>query len=372
MTWPDTDDRYIVPASIDDGLGTGVRLHTSEDEVYEAREVDGAAVRVYGQNEDWGVLLNIPRTGMREGYDTFDTVAERLENAYDEDLITPSATFLDSVKAKGGISVDSGPITLQYRSEDGADADEDELELPGPEEAVPGYAVVGAGTGAAAGATTFGSAGPEAALLGAALGGVGGAFGGALSAFNEPALHPYSPIGTLQKANRRLQAYRDRRRTDFGRLGESELWQEFNEKRRLDAVQETARDMETTLRYDELRDDGVEEDVERLMDHHFQDIAKRPGVTVRFTGDRYTEAIELVANALDTEIPAVERPSIYMDAAVFRTLFKQVNETEQERLVDVAFEQDAFDQKVATYLENQHEDLVADVGQERSLNGDAR
>lgn len=359
-------DRYVAATGLDDALGTGLRLHTDHDEVYELREAGKAAVRVYGEEGEWTVKARFQETDLDPAYDRFDAIAETLEDAYGENLITSATYFLNEAKHGGSVETTSGPITLRYNERD-ADGlltiDDMGGGIPaGPDILVGlGYAGTGLAGGAAAGAA---AAGPE----GMMVGGVGGMVAGFAGFFKELNGFPRSPIGYsikgMKNTRKRVQRRRERKKTRADRLEEYGLWDTLNEANRLETVAETTRDLDEARRHEELQETGITETVDALMDHHFDSFHERQGVTATATTDSYREALDFAATVLDRETPGhVDHghPTIYRDPLIFRDLFEAAHKERREELVATVLDVDTAG-PVEEYLDSHHEDIVRDIG----------
>lgn len=359
---PDSTDRYVTATALDDTLGEGLRLHTDHDECYELRETGGAGVRVYGGADEWTAKIRFQDTDLDPAYDRFDAVAERLEGVYDEELITPASTFLNDAKS-GSVTARSGSIAIHYNQQgrNGLRAINDIRDSSKRAEiaALAGYGGAGMTGGTMAGAAT---GIPELALLGFLGGAFGGAIGGLMA---EDKAFPRTPMGYSIKGvtntKTRIARWRERRKTRPGRLTERDMWDTLNEKRRLDAIAETTRDLDQARRHDDLQETGIEETVDTLIVHHFDSFHHHAGVTATISTDSYAEALDFAATVLDRDTPDRERPSIYTDVNAFRDVFEAAHEERREALVQTVLEDEAAD-PVKDYLDTHHEDVVQAIG----------
>lgn len=364
-------DRYVTATGLDDTLGEGLRLHTDQDELYELRSTAGTDIRVHGNADDWTATVRFPDTDLDPAYERFDTIAEDLEAAYGEELITPATRFLRAARDTGEVITRSGPITLKY-NETGENSllTLDELEsddVTGKE--VAGTLVSYAGSGAASGGATG-------LMLGnselAVLGTVAGAVGGFASAFytEHEKRFPHSPAGYgikgLRNMKTRVRKRRERKEKAEERLNEQDIWDTLNEKNRLAVVADTTRDLDEARRYEEVKETDVEETVETLMDCHFHGFPDRAGVTAMIKAESYDAALDFAATILDRTTPDIDRPSIYHTRRIFRDVFEAAHEDRQEDLVATVLE-DGAAQEVRDYLDDTHPGLVQDVGGTRQL-----
>lgn len=374
------DDRYLTGEPFRDDLGTGIRLYTDRDEVYEARTVAGSRVRVHGGDAGWYVQAQLPAsTEPVEGYETFDTVTERLEHAYGAELITPATDFLDRLESRDSFTASDDGMQVQYRKRHAWKLEPGECYSSSRYSADQVFRMTGAGagTGAAGGVTIGATAGPEAALALGVLGGVGGAVVGLMDrAFLYDMLD--SPIslskGTEKGADwtlRKKHEFTEQRANRQKRLDDADLFDRFNEKQRLKAVADKTRDPHQAERFRELRDSDIEERVENLLERQFDRFDERQGVTAQYTADGYGEALDFAATVLETGAMDLERPSLFQDRDVFQTVFEAADEGRQEELVEAVLARDDADQQVTGYLEDSHGETVEQVGQERTLTGDA-
>lgn len=370
MVGPITD-RYVTATRIDDALGEGLRLHTDRDELYEVREADGADIRIHGDVDDWTATVRFPAIDLDPAYDRFDTVAERLETEYDEELITPATRFLQAARDTGTVTTRSGPVTLRY-DETGENGlieldDLDSDDVTGKE--VAGTLATYAGTGAASGGTTGMMLGtPELAAIGTAA----GAIGGVMSAFytESEKRFPHSPAGHAIKGIRntrtRLRRRRERKTHAAERLHEQDMWDTLNEKNRLETVADTTRDLDEARRYEAVKETDVEETVSTLMDHHFHRFPEQAGIAATIETGSYDAAIDFVSAALGRSAPDIDRSSIYEDERAFRDLFEAAHEERREELVAAVLEEGAA-RGVRDYLNTAHGDLVQRTGGEARL-----
>lgn len=364
------DDRYLAADRIDDALGSGIRLYTDRDEVYETRDITGHAVRIAGGDPGWYTQVHLPAPDEpREAYDPFDTVAERIDTAYDTELITPATTFLEHMAEEDRFHVedtDAAPAySLQYRRELEPDPHEEFSEVSN--DILVGYVGAGAASGGAT-ALALGAADPF-------LGLVSGMAAGSLGALLDKEL--YTGGSSLSPARNIRRGVNAVKRTVAGdddggveELAGVTVWDRLNEKRRLETVAEETRDVEEAERYLELKDTDIEVEAERLLLLQFESFEDQRGITAAATVEAYDDAINFAATVLDRETPDTGRPSIYTDADVFDQMFAAVPQEEQERLVEPVLEGDAAE-PVESYLNAEHTELVQAVGSEHALEGGA-
>lgn len=378
----DVAGRYLAAEPFDDALSGGIRVHTDRDELYEARTVDGHPVRIDGADDRWRVQVHLPASDdPLEGYDTFDTVAERLENTYREELITPATDFLDRLEGSNSVTAVDDTIEVRYRTRHAWKTDPGDGYRPskGGPSAREGHIIrmtgAGAGTGGAAGIALGATAGPEtAAVLGA-----GGAFAGAVAGFADgiflydilrtPLSLSYGVEKGTDWTRRKRKEFREWRANRQNRLEDLGTFDRFNEKQRLAAVKDETRDPHAAQRYRELRDSDVEENVLDLLERHFDRFDERQGVTAIHTTDSYEEAAAFATAALETGSAAVEQPSLHTNERVFRTIFEAAADGRQEELVETVLGNDGAGDAVQDYLDREYPGLVERIGKQQNLYG---
>lgn len=365
----DVDARYFAGARGEDAISPYIRLHTDRDELYEMRDLGDASVRVYGADDTWQAKVRFPAGDVDEAYERFDAVAERVEDAYGEDLIVPSPAFLDELEEDGAVTAETADISIVYREEDGRDLAED-IERFDAADAIPainktvfgGYAGSGAAAGAAFG-TVFPPFGP---VVGGAVGGVlTGLVGHQTEAYLYQKESGFSPLRRLEQGVNRVRERRERRRQERTLAEENvqdmTLLETVNEKHRLEAVADTTRDLDEGRRYRELRDSDVDRTVETLLTHHFTDFDEQGGVITAATRDTYEDATAFAARAATGSREDAERPSILQDRDLFATVYEAADGERQEELINTVLSRDAAE-AVRRYLDRNDPETVRRVG----------
>lgn len=368
---------------VEDGMGDGFRVYTSHDDVYEARQVDGAEVRVYPEDTGWWMKVRCPV----EEDDAYDLIQETFDAIAEETGTRPSLTigeFHEGVE-RGHVSREADGYTVHYRGEHDYD-----LDIPTSRIAtvagstagvgawtVGGGAAVGAGLGALGAAVGLLAGGPPGAIgfgsfMAAVGGGAGGLAGGVTGVLDVKdgvvQRRSYDSLsrGLVERFNRPFRKRRERKRVSRG--VENSLLDRVNDKRALDAYMASEGvdyDPERAERHSELEDAGLEEALEEVWTIQFTDFEKGEGVSVTKRYDTYEEAVGAVERHVDADA-AVGRPSIYRDAEALDTVLDALPEEDVRVVVGNALEQDTSE-TVDDLLDSEYDSLVAEVGPEWSL-----
>lgn len=353
----------------------GIRLFRSDDTVYEAAQHGKTASRIYPEEGQWTVKVNVPVEERREAYDTFRRMADRLEDAYDVDLPKTWLEFQEEYEDTATAAEEG--VALCYRNEGS-------LAIPDPgHEAAMGRGdaamlgnLAGGGLGlASAGALgAMGSLPPEGSIIGIVGLGLSPAWG-VLTALG-------ANTGVPTVKNRIGRWKRRRRYGDIGALQDRSLLEHLNERNALKHLLDRNESFpaDVTERYRELDDRALEAALDIITTAHFERFEELPGINVTASFDTYEEAAAFQDTVRDEDSGRYERPSIYTSPAAFRSMFDDLTFTvdgreyvleDAEVLVQNVFERDPVDDAIITWLEEAYPDVVQDIGRDRSLTGKA-
>lgn len=368
---------------VEDALGEGLRIHTSEDTVYELRHGD-VDTRIYPGRGSWHVTVRLPAGGVEDAYETFSEVVERLDDVYDTDMDIPVKYFHEQLESPPVTQAD-GRRRLTYNPESRIDipphlARRVTSELPGfigDSILAGGFLGMGGGVvgmlGGLVGGALLGS--PELMLAGLGAGaGVGGTAGAGIAA--------YDMRGAVKDQYSEQELLRRKMSPDDS-VPDRSLLEDVNEKRFYDAylMEADAYDTGETARYDELKEQDPETLLNGVMDIVFEELSRVDGVVAEARTASYEDAYRFAATAADVETGAAERPSLFDDAEAFRHILSHTTYTADgdtrllpvgEELVETLFSRDAIDPDIAAWLEEEHPAIVQRIGAERSLNRGGR
>lgn len=335
---------------IDDGLGEGKRLYTSEDTVYELRNLGSwgePASRVYREDDQWKVKTRFAVDG-EEAYERFKQIAERIEEEYDADLLIPALQFMED----GQNSISTGSIDgrVQYNEEPEKKLSaNDHPKLAAKSVAAWASSYTGTGIGAAMLLDPTGTS----AMLGGVLG-IVGFIGDAI----------VCPIAT---PGRKLSSYIITKHITEP-IEEKERIEDLNRRKRLETLSKDSTDYSKAEEFKELDDEGLVERMNLALEFHCNSFEKMDGLTTNMAAESYSEAIRFAATVLDREQPEREEPSIYTDVDAFSHMVEELPGQDRLVLVQNVIEQEDANQRVQTYLEEEHPRLLDEAG-ERILKG---
>lgn len=370
--------------AIQDELGDGLRLLTTHDDVYEAREQDGVETRMYTADDQWNAKIRQPTTDLEDAYDTFYTMLETFNELEQTDMSVTPDEFLDRVKDRDSIKRLDTSAAVRYDEEDN---DIGEVELSSGETfiqvvgGIGGYAATGGAIGALAGPPGMASG----TLLGV-MGGMGMAIVDVMAMsrhdpnkYREAADKSNTPISlsykTLRSSKNKFRRWKHARQQEKQRqqFEQPDLLEDVNELRCIEGRMKQLNTVEAHGVRDELQEKDPDQMLDAALSVAFHNFEKQAGVTATGTFDTYEDAAAFLATVTDTEQPG-EQPSIYTNEDAFTDLFGLMNEYELERdqevLAQKAHEQG--DGAVLEYLETEHPDLFNETGMEYATEDDAR
>lgn len=376
----------------DDALGAGLRIYTSGDAVYEARQNDDASVRIYPEGSGWHAKVQYDSDGLEDAYDQFSALAEDIEDAYGVSLdITPKA-FMEAMEAADSVEQQDGRYSLTFREEPDIRALVDQpisgrSRLKGAAASMASMTGGSGAVGAALGAAIGIPGGPPAMTAGAAIGAMGAGFVGGIVGFSEAlasgtASHDRFMWRSGFPTHRFIRFFEKRRRkkyVDDDRLAEKAHFDMVNRLNALDREMELADSLDLSRHedYTDLEESGIDEVHDILMRTQFHAFEDTGGITASYEADTYTEAAAFAATLLDADTPEA-RPSIYTNPDVFKELFRHCVYTEDgetklfgtgRELVRNVFDRDDTDGVIADWLEETYPAHVQEIGQEHALEG---
>lgn len=356
-------------------IDEGVRIYRSDDAVFEAWTVDNpeaarsvplrergpnvfrdamekAEARLYRDDGRWYAKVRFRETDVEEAYDRLIEAAQDVNATYATALDISPKRFRERVHADGMVTLEEGRTTLHYREETdldtivegilGGEIGDSSLAkglLTGGAACVGIGAAAGAGIGAAIGSL----AGPPGVVGGAALGAqVGGinAGGGFFLGNGIPAVmaHRRDPnyfwrYGSGMPVDRATK-YFEERRQEKQYTAVDAVEEHLSAVNRLHSLAEevqVTREMEMGQHeeLEALRDRGIEEVHEGLMQIHFGRFEDGEGVTAVHAADSYEEAVDFLETVGADAVDGGERPSLYRDMDAFTTVFDHLAYTEQ-------------------------------------------
>lgn len=331
-------DRWFITETVTDQLGDGVRVYDTANNVYEARERNGAGIRIYTEEGEtgtsaWQVTVRKPFTGTfsvddaEDAYTTFWTLGSRLESAYGSDLSMDQDRFMERYDAGRSIRVEDMDTSLFLNHEHGVEFPETSFRRPSVSNSLLYAPSVGAGA--------------EVIALGSIE--IGMLYTGGLLATYGASLVPYS---AEKVANHRKQ-----KKLQQPDALDDDLYTRINERNRLKAckdrhapqeveldpgvyaLQQPTLDQEHEERLHELNDQDLDETLETLLDIQFHDYDRLRGVLVTAEEDTYRDAAAF-ATAATAETPfeayragtdpnVPEKPSVYRDRDLFSELIAE-------------------------------------------------
>lgn len=368
---PPTQLYYI--ESISDGLGDGLRILTTYDEVYEARDGTEWETRIYRNDDAWQITSRYPDTDVEKAYDRFIQVSEAINDRDGADLDMEPSVFLDQAKTDGFIQSQQDGYKLKYRTE------QDEVNFDNPSILNPVGGVAGyVAAGTAAGSTL----GPEGLAIGGLTGALAGAADFTLSAGNATKLEknaerPRTPIAlgyrTMRTVKGKMQNWRESRRIQkqMNQYRQPDLFNAVNELHCIESRMNQNRTVEGHERRDQLQEGTPDNTLSTAMDMAFYRFDEHPGVTVTSTFDTYHDAADFLAAVTGSDAPETQ-PSIYVDEDAFTALFERMDayELTEDQNILVANAHEHGNDEILTYLEETYPNLFHEHGVDYAARGD--
>lgn len=300
---------------LEDALGAGLRIQTTDGNLYEALEPGEYSSRIYGGEEyaKWHAVIKFIPDDVEEAYGSFSKLADNIEKQYGIDIGMTGKDFYDTVTAEETPRAFQDNITLTYLEEG------QELDIPKH-------------------AFSFDS-GVDTVLSGAFLGCVGGTLGAiALGPVLGPASGVSIQLGATvgagltgpvvsrssKAAESFLNSRREKKYKQQDRM-EQTLFEKLNERNSHDAyLEEVTLDEEKGQRRDELTESGIDETWETLRNIHFDQFSSWEGVNATISTDSYEEANRFVTAALNGTQEPLDRPTIYRNPNALDTFLNHL------------------------------------------------
>lgn len=361
---PERDVFYA--EAVRDDLGRGVRVYTSADTVYEARQTRRHQTRIYGNGEEgWCAKVRIPEHRDRSAWETMNDIVSNLDARVEEDIyeafgLPDREPFVDDLESTDRVWSETEDIKLAYNQDDQVEIEETKLTEATAFGVGGGYVAAGAG---AAALLLGGPVGPLAAPV------AGGAAGylawvadtWVASTFDTNKTPTFIAASAVDR--NRKESYRgDVPDTpDFYEDLNGETSEGFGArlKRAASSLPLAPQPGNRTEKQREVWD--------QVVHRQFEEIDRLQGVTAKTRTDTYEEAYRFVETALGKDTEPFETPSLYTNPNAFQAMFAALEAEDRERLVANVLEREEVALGVTDWLDNEHQELVKQVGQERSM-----
>lgn len=345
---------------IDDGVGEGFRLYTSQNEAYESRKNYSAESRIYGEEGSWNTKVRFPITDEIEGYDRFTEVADAIEAEYGVDLHLSALHVNDRLEDGDHVRSTGPDMEIGINQEDHLPVETSNLlsydKLRNMSVPITGYGAAGGTVGLALGL-------PEAVPILVGIGAITGEVDYLL------AKNGSGKTGTAL-ANR-LWKKRQERTARRGNALDTGLLDELNEKNRLGRVMNEEDSLEERDRYNDLRDKDLDETLDDILNTHFRGLNRTRGVYAETMADTYEDAVTFVETVQELPDSTLSTPSIYTDAEIFNGLLRHTTYhhnaeenvlPEGRQLIEEALQRSETTEDVLQVLNDEYEKFLDEVG----------
>lgn len=363
---PERDVFYA--EALRDELGRGVRVYTTSDDIYEARQTRRHQSRIYGNQEDgWYAKVRIPEHRDRVARETMNDIASNVAPLYHLDpqenelMFEDEDAFTEDLETSDRVWTETEDIKLAYNQDDQVDIEETKLTEATAFGVAGGYVAAGAG---AAALVVGGPIGPVAAPI---AGGAAGYVAWVAETWVADAFDtnktPTFLAASMVDRNRK-EKYRGDVPDHAG------FYEELNGQESSGVLGRLKNGATKVLPLTPQADETAEHHREvwdQVVHRQFEKVDRLQGVTAKTRTESYEEAVEFVGTALGKEAEPFEAPSLYTNTDAFQAMFSTLEGTDRERLVANVFERDDVATGVTGWLDDEHEELVKQVGQERSM-----
>lgn len=363
---PDTNIFYL--EAVQDDLGSGYRLFTNEDAVYELRATEEYESRVYSAEGEWHGKVRFLIDDNTEAYAHLQDFSDMVERFYQDDIDLNNLEFHDHVKSGIPYPVSTEDFSASY-------CQEHLFTAPLSDEAIKKIAryegwetsknagflgtVVGGGVGGLVGGLLGTVGGPvgvgvgaiEGASIGAGVGGgllgVGGVGSGILVSREaqkkvEGQINAEDIAGLSSDKAKKIVNSRNSQHEGFMvdiLERQTPIFDTLNERNLLNTLAEESNEYteEMMERRDTLNRQFNTEDLEYVFDLHFHEFDQLTGVTVAGKHDSYEDAAQFVARVTDINTEPVQ-PSIFQNPEAIAFMSEHLVESKREQFLDDAWD----------------------------------
>lgn len=380
------EDKFYVAETVEDELGSGFRLFSHDDDVYESRTTGEHHSRLYGNDGNWQAKVHLPLSDNAEAFEAYKELAELITDEYDVDLYQSAHDFNRQLRYSDHAERSEDNTFLQYTKRDKEVPGQSSLEtLTFHGTLFGGYFGVGAIAGGALGTIAGPPGAATGAVGGALLGAIGGGVGGLADIVGNAAItsrydtdtvggeKPYTPTRfvTHVVGKRHRNKYAQGKGLKPRRLrGQPKLLEKLNRLNHADRVIRETDQLDLEEEYNALKDADIEKVFNTVTAFHFEGAENARGLHAGRQFDEYADAADFIGLLQENEAVDIERPTMYEKPEVFQQIFSYLVYEHDgkehilpagEELIGNVFDEDA-DPAIDEFLQTEYGTFYDEAG----------